>query len=683
MSVESLLPAALGDGFASTLAELTPCPLWIHDASTLELLHFNRAAGLTLGLEYESLGSSAACLFPEGEDVPLLAATNAPARLVTGSGELLDAWLSVRPLALSGHNVCLVVADNRVERSRAAEALAAAEARYRSIFDYAIEGIFQTSPDGKYLDANPALARIYGYASPAELTRHVTDISRQLYVDPSRRDTFVRLMRERGLVESFESQIVRKDGAIVWISECVRAVHDPAGNLLYYEGTVVDITLRKVAEDRLRHEASHDKLTGFPNRSAFMQQTAEALEETDSEGGCAVLFIDFDRFKLINDSLGHLAGDQFLRAAAKRLAQSLRPNDLVARLGGDEFGILLRGVYSRGTATYVADRIQGLLQEPFEIGGRRLFVSASVGIALGDETYSHPEDLLRDADIAMYRAKDAGRARQVLFDAAMREHALARLQLETDLRLATERGELTLHYQPLVDLQTGETTAFEALIRWNHPHRGLLYPDAVIPAAEDTGAIMDIGAWVVQAACHQACEWETAHGVTAPISINISSQQFLQPDFSAWVGQILDTSGLSGDRLKVEITESVLMGDPEGVLRLLLGLRERGVRICLDDFGTGFSSLSYLQRFPFDEIKIDRSFIASIGTESRNSAILEAIIALARNLGLDAVAEGVETEVQAAELRRLGCPLAQGHLFSRPVPAEVACRRLRGSGSAC
>ncbi|MCC2672790.1 MAG: sensor-containing diguanylate cyclase/phosphodiesterase, partial [Armatimonadetes bacterium] len=533
-------------------------------------------------------------------------------------------------------------------------------------------GIFQTTPDGYYLDANPALARIYGYGTATELIDGITDISRQLYVDPARRDEFVRLMQEHDAVEGFESQILRKDGTRVWISECVRAVRDETGRLLYYEGTVIDITQRKVAEEQLRYDASHDKLTGLPNRAYFMRRTDEALQEAAAGRTCALLFIDFDRFKLINDSLGHLAGDQFLVAAARRLAGAVRPDDLVARLGGDEFAILLTGVRSLATATDVADRVQQLLQKPFELGGRRLIVTASVGIAVGDATYLRPEDLLRDADVAMYRAKGSGRARQELFDSRMREHALDQLQLESDLHLAVEREQLILHYQPLVDLRTGEVTAFEALLRWNHPTRGLIYPAHFISVAEETGAILEIGEWVLREVCRQACQWqEETDSITLPISINLSSRQLIQPEFTRYVQETLDHFDLPGDRLRIEITETVLMENSADVAGRLACLRARGIGICLDDFGTGFSSLSYLQRFPFDQLKIDRAFIARIGSGEANGAILKAIIGLAQTLGLDAVAEGVETEAQAMELRALGCNLAQGHHFSPPVPSHT------------
>lgn len=674
------------DTLSSVLFELVPCPVWIHDADTLELLYLNPAGRQRLGIPRDDDMPSVLQLLPEWGELPSgprrLAEASFP-RLHTRGSQLLDVELTARPLSISGRSAWLVVANDLVDRSQAAQAVAEAEARYQSIFHNAVEGIFQTSPSGRYLDANPALARIYGYTSPEELIYGITDISRQLYVDPARRDAFVRLMQENDAVEGFESEIIRKDGSRVWISECVRAVRNPEGELLYYEGTAIDITQRKVAEEQLRHDASHDKLTGLPNRAYFMHHTEEALREALGGQQCALLFIDFDRFKLINDSLGHLAGDQFLVAAARRLATAVRPGDIVARLGGDEFAILLPGISSLAVATEVADRVQSVLQKPYDLRGRRLFVTASVGIALGDSTYACAEDLLRDADVAMYRAKEQGRARRELFDAGMRESALEQLQLETDLRVAVERRQLVLHYQPLVDLESGRTIAFEALLRWNHPSRGLVYPADFIPVAEETGAILEIGAWVVEAACRQARQWQVEAGEAPPVSVNISSRQLIQPDFAEWVGRILEETGVPGGRLKIEITETVLMDDSEDVCRTLCSLRARGVGICLDDFGTGFSSLSYLQRFPIDQLKIDRAFVARLGAGSTDGAILKAIVDLAHTLGMEAVAEGVESAEQVAALRGLGCRLAQGHFLSPPLPTALATHRLVQPARGC
>lgn len=667
--MELVLGGSEAGQLASALFDLMPCPVWIHAAGSLALLYFNPAGRERLGLSQDEPVGSALQIVPDWQEPTT---NRQPGQLRSRDGRVFDADLSTRSVTVHGAPAWLVVANDLIERDQADQALAAAEARYRSLFQNAVEGIFQTSPKGKYLDANPALARIYGYETPAELMASVTDISRQLYADPTRREEFVRLMREQDVVEGFESQIIRKDNSSVWISEYVRAVRDDAGGLLYYEGTVVDITQRKVAEERLRHDASHDKLTGLPNRAFFMHRTAEALRKSGSQQSCALLFLDFDRFKLINDSLGHLTGDQFLRSAAKRLAGALRPGDIVARLGGDEFGILLPGIKSLSAATQVADRVQRRLLEPFEVDGRRLFVTASLGIALGDESYTSPEDLLRDADMAMYQAKEGGRARQELFDARMRERTLERFQLETDLRTATGLEQFVIHFQPVVHLETGRVASFEALLRWNHPTRGLIYPREFISVAEEMGAILDIGAWMVEMVCHQARQWEQVGDLALPISFNASSRQFLQPEFGRLVARALDGVGLSGSLLKIEITERILMENPEGIGQMLNTLRDRGIGISLDDFGTGFSSFSYLQRFPIDELKIDRAFVARIESEDPSSAILTAMINMAHTLGMNTVAEGVETAAQARELRRLGCAFAQGYHFSPPLPTEQA-----------
>ncbi len=664
------------DDLADALFDAVPCAFWLYDGETLALLRGNPAAAAHCPPTRRELEQSLqAWCSSSGTNAEV---SHDSAALVNTPGRKLRA----RPVFSSGRRAWLVLADELIDRREAAQAVAAAEARYQSIFHNAVEGIFQSTPDGRYLDANPALARIYGYTCPRELMASVTDISRQLYVHPGRRETFVQRMRDQGVVEGFESEIVRKDGSIVWISECVRLVRDGRGEPLYYEGTVVDITQRKVAEERLRHDAWHDRLTGLPNRAFFMNRAVEALEQSARGHACALLYVDLDRFKLINDSLGHMAGDQLLILVAQRLVEVVRPGDIVARLGGDEFGLLLPGIRSTASGQRTAERVQQAMLDPFEIGGRQLSVSASVGLAFGNHTYSRGEDLLRDADVAMYSAKKLGRGRRELFDTRMREQALEQLQLETDLHTAVQGEQFVLHYQPVVDLLSEQPVAFEALIRWNHPTRGLIPPGSFIPLAEDTGAILNIGSWVVESACRQARTWEAETGCDLPINVNISSRQFLQPDFAAWVGQTLDATGLPGSRLRIEITETVLMEDSENVARMLDSLRARGVGICLDDFGTGFSSLSYMQRFPIDQLKIDREFVARMNAADRTQAILETILNLARSLGLRAVAEGVETAEQAEELRRLGCPFAQGYYYSHPVPASDAIRLLRNMAPA-
>ncbi len=566
-------------------------------------------------------------------------------------------------------------------RRETEEALRRAEEKYRSIFENAVEGIFQTTPDGHYLDANHSLARIYGFASVEQLRATFSDIAGQLYVAPQRRGEFVKLMEERGEVSNFESQIRRKDGELIWISENARAVRDESGAIVHYEGTVEDITANRAGQERLRHDALHDRLTGLSNRSLFMDRLERAFArlERHPEMLFAVLFLDFDRFKNINDSLGHLAGDQLLKAIAQRLQECLRPGDTVSRFGGDEFALLLEDVSDLSDATLVAERVQNAMRQPFQLGSQQVFSSASIGIALGHGAYERAEDLLRDADMAMYRAKARGKARHEVFDAEMHTRAVALLQLETDLRWAIERHEFRLHYQPIVRLSDGAVTGFEALIRWEHPQRGLVSPAEFIPIAEETGWIVPIGKWVLEKACAQLASWQAEFGAehTLSMSVNLSGKQFSQPDLIELVETTIKRSGIAPDSLKLEITESAIMENAQTVTNRLLQLRKLGVKLGLDDFGTGYSSLSYLHRFPLDTLKIDRSFVARLLEDGENREIVRTIVTLGKNLGMDVVAEGVEEAQQLSDLRGLNCQQGQGFLFARPLPAHEAIQVLR------
>ncbi len=386
-----------------------------------------------------------------------------------------------------------------------------------------------------------------------------------------------------------------------------------------------------------------------------------------------VLFLDLDRFKVINDSLGHFIGDQLLAAVARRIESCLRPGDTVARLGGDEFAVLLEDVDGSPGATRVAERIQFQLARPFLLEGHEVFATASTGIAMSRAGYHQPEDLLRDADLAMYRAKSLGKARYILFDADMHTRALQQVELETDLRRAWDRGEFRIHYQPLISLENGAIAGFEALVRWQHPQRGLLHPAEFITVAEETGLIMDIDRWVLRESCRQIEAWQHRFPRETPIavSVNLSGKHFSQPQLVAQVQQVLQQTKLEKGSLCIEITESVLMENPELAIVALSHLRNLGVRVCLDDFGTGYSSLSYLCRFPADAVKIDRSFVAQITSQqTKNVGIVKAIVMLAKTLGMRVVAEGVETEEQLAQLSALGCDYAQGYLFVEPVDAQ-------------
>jgi diguanylate cyclase (GGDEF)-like protein/PAS domain S-box-containing protein len=432
-------------------------------------------------------------------------------------------------------------------------------------------------------------------------------------------------------------------------------------------GTVIE---RKRAQERLAHQALHDPLTELPNRALFLDRLALALARLRRKpSSLAVLFADVDRFKVVNDSLGHDAGDRLLVSLARRLRDVLRPGDTLARFGGDEFAVLCEDV-PEGNVSGIADRMMDALEEPFVAGAREVFVSMSVGIALARSPDQRPEALLRDADAAMYLAKDRGRARYEVFDEAMRDESTERLLLENALRRAPERGELRALYQPIVRLADGAMIAAEALVRWVHPERGLLEASQFVPLAEETGIIVPIGAWVLEEACREAATWP-GNGDAAAVSVNLSARQLSRPDLVDAVAAALEHSGLDADRLWLEITESVLMEDADTAVAALERLRGLGVHLCVDDFGTGYSSLAYLRRFPVDALKVDRSFVAGLGEDPEDSAIVEAVVSMAHSLRLSVVAEGVETDDQLNRLRDLGCELAQGFYFAAPVPASA------------
>ena len=431
---------------------------------------------------------------------------------------------------------------------------------------------------------------------------------------------------------------------------------------------------RAAAEDEIRHRALHDPLTALPNRVLFVDRLERALAHARRDGKrVGVLFCDLDQFKLVNDSLGHEAGDELLGAVAPRLAQALRRSDTVARFGGDEFGILVEGVDDERDATRAAERIAGALVTPFVLRGREHFVTASIGIAIGDGA-EPPESLIRDADAAMYRAKERGRGRYEIFDEVMRSRALVHLRTENDLRRALERDELTVHYQPVISLATGELSGLEALVRWQHPERGLLWPGEFIRLAEESGLIVELGDRVLELACRQAVAWQRERPDAPPIgiSVNISPRQLVDRTFCDRVRAVLVESDLQPVCLSLEVTETMLVDEFESPAATFERLKELGVGLVLDDFGTGFSSLGYLQRFPFDLLKIDRSFVDRLGTDAANMAIVTAVTGIADALGLGVVAEGVETKAQLDVVTALGCGYAQGFYFSRPLePAQV------------
>jgi len=434
-----------------------------------------------------------------------------------------------------------------------------------------------------------------------------------------------------------------------------------------------DVTKRRHAEERLSHQAFHDGLTGLPNRAFLMERLGDALTRTGERGSAvAMLLLDLDRFKVIIDSLGHEVGDALLMAVGRRLQASLRTGDTLARLGGDEFAVLLEDVEGAGQVIFAAERIVKLFETQFQLGDREVYTTASIGIVLSTPERNRPADLMRDADIAMYRAKSGGAPYEV-YNAGMGTQALQSLERQTDIRKAIDREEFVVYYQPKVDLASGALHGFEALVRWNHPKRGIVSPAEFIPLAEERGLIVPIGRWVLEESCRQARYWRDRHGALAPaIGVNLSAGQFRHPRLAELVAAVLEETGLDPKTLLLEITESAVMEDAESSSATLKDLSALGVRIAIDDFGTGYSSLSYLQRFPLDMLKIDRSFVNDLGQDPKGAAIVRTVCTLGRSLGMQVLAEGVETTEQVEQLRQLGCDLGQGYYFSRPVPAKQA-----------
>ncbi len=495
-------------------------------------------------------------------------------------------------------------------------------------------------------------------------------------VHPSDRARVERAVQEavqEGKPYSIEHRILRRDGTERVVQEQGEVVTDDTGKPIKMVGTVQDITDRKRAEE-LEHRAFHDPLTRLPNRALFMEYLDQALTRAaGNQEAVAVLFLDLDRFKFVNDSLGHEAGDLLLTAVAGRIQASLGHGDIVARFGGDKFTVLIKDILGVGEAGEVAERILDSLQAPFTVRGRRVFISASIGISMSTSGQDRPEDLLRDADIAMYRAKKVGKARYELFDTSMGSRASDRLELETDLRRAIEHREFSIHYQPTVELATGRVIGLEALVRWGHPNRGPLSPTEFIPLAEEIGLILPIGGWVLEEACRQGRVWQEQYADGPPVvGVNLSVRQFQRPEIVEEVVQALRESGLHPSNLQIEITESVVMEDAESTVKKLRQLKSLGVRLAVDDFGTGYSSLSYLRRLPVDMLKIDRSFIHGLGSDPADAAIVQAVITLAKTLGMQVTAEGVENAVQMAQLQALGCDLGQGYYFGEPQPSDRA-----------
>ncbi|MDO8964270.1 MAG: EAL domain-containing protein [Coriobacteriia bacterium] len=557
------------------------------------------------------------------------------------------------------------------KEQEAEEALLVSQERYAAAVRGANDGIWDWDLDSGSFFASPRFRALLGLRDDEPLIRVGQWIDRVVPEDAERLDLEIDL-HKRGLTPHFESEyrVLDAHGGTAWMLSRGQALRRDDGTPYRMAGSLTDVTDRKRQEEQLLRNALYDELTGLPNRNLFLDRLRFYHRLRDRREGYAfsVLYVDLDRFKTVNESFGHGAGDALLMTAGTRLGAIVSQGDTVARFSGDEFAILLDDLDDPADAERLAEQVVAAFEKPFDAGGQQVFVTASVGIAMSGHADQGAEELLRDAETAMFRAKEAGRSRYEVFDTLMHAEAVKALRTEAELRRALERGELEPYYQAVTSLTTGEIIGCEALVRWNHPERGLLGPYEFVPVAEDTGLVVPMGRVVMEAACHRAKTWQDA-GRALRVSVNISARQFAQPGLLDTVRDVLRETGLSPDRLVLELTESVVMSDPKEAAVVLARLNELGVGLSVDDFGTGYSSLSYLRRFPFDTLKIDRSFVMDIPNDPDNMTIVEAVVGLAHSLKMKVTAEGVETEEQCRYLRDLGCDEIQGFLVSRPVPA--------------
>jgi len=565
------------------------------------------------------------------------------------------------------------------ERTFAEEALRQSEERYALALAGANDGIWDWDLANRAIYFSDRWKAMLGFA-PDEIGPGPDEWFGRVHTDDvdSLESAIAAHCSEQAAHFEYEHRVKHRDGSYRWVLCRGVTVKAADGRVTRMAGSMTDVTERHAIQEQLRQAALHDALTALPNRVLFMELLDQALVRS-ARPGCplfGVLFIDIDRFKVVNDSLGHLVGDQLLIAITECLETCRRRGDVIARLGGDEFTILLNELRNPGEASQVAARIQEAVGRPFQFGEHEVFVTASIGVALSSTGYERAEDILRDADTAMYRAKGLGRARHEIFDVSMHAGAVNRLNLENDLRLGVSRKEFQLHYQPIVSLATDQLVGFEALLRWKRPDGRISVPGDFIPLAEEMGLLDGVGTCSLREACRQLSAWRAQFPAAAGLgmTVNVSSRQLMQTDFVEQVASAVRDARLSPDSLRLEITETALMENPDAAAKAFGRLRKMGVGLYLDDFGMGYSSLSYLHRFPVNNIKIDRSFISSLTERQEHPAIVESIIALARALGAGVIAEGVETIEQANQLRMMGCGYAQGFYFSKPLPPVAAER---------